>query len=93
MAPNCAVDIAPNLKNARARINETRYNLFLLDMNLPDGYGFDLLSELPKPSITIGMSGQIIENHIQKRFRAFLEKPFSVSALRPFLEELKNESL
>jgi len=91
MAPNCDVDVASNLQTARARIKDNQYHLFLLDMNLPDGYGFDLLPDLPEQCIAIGMSGQNIESRIQKRFRAFLEKPFSVSALRPFLEEINHE--
>jgi len=91
MAPNCDVDVVSDLQGARKRIKDNRYHLFLLDMNLPDGYGFDLLPDLPAHSIAIGMSGQMIESGIQKRFRAFLEKPFSVSALRPFLEEINHE--
>lgn len=42
------VDLAPDLATARALVAVTHYATILLDLNLPDGDGLELLQHLPK---------------------------------------------
>lgn len=42
------VDLAPDLASARALVAVTHYATILLDLNLPDGEGLELLQHLPK---------------------------------------------
>lgn len=42
------VDLAPDLASARALVAVTHYATVLLDLNLPDGSGLELLPHLPK---------------------------------------------
>ena len=42
------VDLAPDLAAARALVAVTHYATILLDLNLPDGDGLELLQHLPK---------------------------------------------
>mgnify|MGYP003347937764 CR=1 FL=1 len=41
----CSVDIALDLAQARARAGDARYDLIILDLNLPDGSGIDFAAE------------------------------------------------
>ena len=41
-----AVDVADRLGTAREKLRAERYDVLVLDVNLPDGSGFDLVSEL-----------------------------------------------
>ena len=41
----CTVDIALDLAQARARAGDARYDLIILDLNLPDGSGIDFAAE------------------------------------------------
>jgi hypothetical protein len=53
---NCTVEIAPTLKNARELLDKgLPYQLALLDMNLPDGYGLELLSEIRKKELEMAV--------------------------------------
>ena len=40
------VDIAKNVVSAKAKINKEEYNLFLLDISLPDGEGYEICKEI-----------------------------------------------
>jgi two-component system OmpR family response regulator len=42
------VDLAPDLTTARALVAVTHYATILLDLNLPDGDGLELLQHLPR---------------------------------------------
>jgi two-component system, OmpR family, phosphate regulon response regulator PhoB len=42
------VDVAPALSDARKLLDDGRYDLVVLDLNLPDGNGLDLLRDLRK---------------------------------------------
>jgi len=43
-----AVDWVQSLSDARTNVREKKPHLFVLDVNLPDGSGYDLLSEIRK---------------------------------------------
>ena len=40
------VDIAKNVVSAKAKINKEEYNLFLLDISLPDGEGYEICKQI-----------------------------------------------
>ncbi len=72
------------IETAKKKINENDYQLFLLDLNLPDGTGFDLIpliKELNKEAKVIIISAfdgpeesrKIRENQVSD----FIKKPFS----------------
>jgi DNA-binding NarL/FixJ family response regulator len=46
--PEIEVETAPTLEWARELIEKQRFNLALIDMNLPDGSGVELIRELSK---------------------------------------------
>lgn len=46
LAPHFELKIALNIKEARSKIGNNFFDLVLLDINLPDGNGFDFYTEL-----------------------------------------------
>ena len=50
------VDIAPGLSDGRQLLADGRYDLVLLDVNLPDGSGLDLLREIRAGRRSTGMA-------------------------------------
>ncbi len=44
--PGWTIDVAPTLAEARRRISDRVYDLFLLDFRLPDGDGIEMLREI-----------------------------------------------
>jgi DNA-binding response OmpR family regulator len=77
------IDLAVNLEDAAAYLDTTRYALMLLDLNLPDGNGLDLLKSKQRPQqfppvIVLTASGAV-----QDRIKGlnagaddYLSKPF-----------------
>lgn len=52
--PGCEIDVVPSLAEARKKIfPENNYVMVLLDMNLPDGIGFDLLVEIRQKNLSV----------------------------------------
>ena len=79
------VSFAADLQSARARIAESRPDVILLDMKLPDGNGLALLGELkespPAPSVIMISAFGTVETAV-KAVRAgafdFIVKPFNI---------------
>ncbi|HYK87740.1 MAG TPA: sigma-54 dependent transcriptional regulator, partial [Acidobacteriota bacterium] len=80
---------APDLRSARFTIDKENPDLLLLDVNLPDGSGLDLLKELsarPRPPtiivITAHGSERLAIEAIRSGAYEYLSKPFEVDELR-----------
>jgi two-component system response regulator PilR (NtrC family) len=80
--PGCVVEEANSLRWARAFLAERRYDLVLLDLQLPDGLGLELLHDdrLPTPwgsppsrAPAVAMSSERTPDHLLACYRAGLE--------------------
>lgn len=82
------VDQAYDLHSARKRVHETGYDLFILDINLPDGNGLELLRELRESLRTpvILLTANDMETDIVAGLEMgaddYVTKPFSLAVLR-----------
>ncbi len=53
---DCIIDIAPTLLHARTLLNsENKYDVALLDLNLPDGNGLELLTEIRESKLNMAV--------------------------------------
>jgi DNA-binding NtrC family response regulator len=80
---------APDLRSARFTIEQEAPDLLLLDINLPDGSGLDLLKELackPRAPLVIVITAHGSERLAIDAIRAgayeYLSKPFEIDELR-----------
>jgi DNA-binding NarL/FixJ family response regulator len=80
--PGCVVEEAGSLSWARAFLAERHYDVMLLDLELPDGFGLDLLRALPPsfdrtdsphPVPTVAMSSDRTPDHLLACGRAGLD--------------------
>lgn len=76
------------IQAARAKLNNASYSLIILDVNLPDGNGFDFLKEikqtLPTPVIMLtanDMESDIVAG-LEQGADDYITKPFSLAVLR-----------
>ncbi len=81
-------DHANLIKNARQMIHENEYQLFFLDLKLPDGTGFDLVPDIksnvkdPKLIIISAYDGDIeTKKAKQLGIDIFIKKPFTKSEI------------
>ncbi len=88
---------APDIHNALRLLHERPIDLALIDMNLPDGDGRELLARLRALPAHARTPAVLMSAHIPRRevdalleagFAAFLSKPFSRQRLRALLAEL-----
>ncbi|MGN0587464.1 MAG: response regulator transcription factor [Oscillospiraceae bacterium] len=76
------------IKEARSRLRETRFDLVILDVNLPDGNGFDFLREikaehgLPVIMLTANDMESDIVSGLEQGADDYITKPFSLAILR-----------
>lgn len=79
---------ARTLRDARALLEETPWDLLLLDCNLPDGSGFDLVAELhgvcatPVFMLTARNTEMDEVKALELGVADFMSKPFSLAVLR-----------
>ena len=79
---------AADLASAGRRLDEERYDLLLLDCNLPDGNGIDFCRELTKRMTVPVIFLTVCDSEIDEvaAFRAgasdYVKKPFSLMVLR-----------
>lgn len=77
-----------SIQSARAKINNTGYSLIILDVNLPDGNGFDFLREIKQTLSTpiIMLTANDMESDIvaglEQGADDYITKPFSLAVLR-----------
>lgn len=77
-----------NIQSAKMQISDTKFDLLILDINLPDGNGLDLLCEVKKSSTTpvILLTANDMETDIVMGLEMgaddYITKPFSLAVLR-----------
>jgi two-component system sensor histidine kinase TorS len=91
---------APDIHNALRLLHERPIDLALIDMNLPDGDGRELLARLRALPAHAHTPAVLMSAHIPRRevdalleagFAAFLSKPFARERLRALLADLLAE--
>lgn len=91
LALKCAdMEVVPchNIKSAQTRLAGVNFDLVILDINLPDGNGLDLLRELKKTSAmpVIMLTANDMETDIVAGLEMgaddYITKPFSLAVLR-----------
>lgn len=85
---NAKITKCPNMKNAKENLSEQTFDLAILDINLPDGNGLDLLCEIKKRDNTpvIMLTANDMETDIVAGLEMgaddYITKPFSLAVLR-----------
>lgn len=89
------VDTASTCQEAIVKAREGDYDVFVLDINLPDGHGVDLCRDLKSvcPELpVIYYSAQVFENQIETALRqcgdCYLCKPLPVEVLEEHIRRL-----
>ena len=86
--PEVSVICRPSLAKAREALAENRFDLLILDINLPDGNGLDLLralrreSEVPVILLTANDLETDIVAGLELGADDYITKPFSLAVLR-----------
>ncbi|MEX1254064.1 MAG: response regulator [Dehalococcoidia bacterium] len=87
--------VAPTGESAMAELTRARPDVVVLDVNLPDLTGWDILrrlseSDQPRPGVVVISAGPISQKRIEElRPDKWLEKPFPLDALIRALQELE----
>lgn len=87
----CQTVTAKNIRDARARLEEMRFEVLISDLNLPDGDGNDLVREAKKmqPLKTIALTGRSSDEEraqgVAAGFDYYLTKPIDFHELRQAL--------
>lgn len=86
--PDIEATLCPTMAEGRARLESARFDLLLLDINLPDGSGLDLLREMRRTSsvpvilLTANDMEMDIVNGLEAGADDYITKPFSLAVLR-----------
>ena len=81
-------ELSHSLKDARSMLEETSFDLLLLDINLPDGSGLELLDQVRQTSLlpiillTANDMEMDIVNGLESGADDYITKPFSLAVLR-----------
>lgn len=93
------VDAATSFKEAGSLFSGTTYHLAILDVNLPDGNGFDLCRKLKDDSgstVVIFLTARDMEEDMLKGFDLggddYVTKPFPISVLQKKIKILLDRS-
>jgi two-component system copper resistance phosphate regulon response regulator CusR len=91
-----AVDVADRLATARQKLELERYDAVILDVNLPDGSGFGLASELRKRAVPVPILMLTARDSVEDRVAGldsgaddYLVKPFAFEELLARLRALQ----
>lgn len=77
-----------NIQETRQHLHQNQTDLLILDVNLPDGSGFDLLQEIRRTSdlpvilLTANDLEMDIVNGLEQGANDYITKPFSLAVLR-----------
>lgn len=88
VAENVETDSCATLKEAKLRLKKSTWDLVLLDVNLPEGSGLDLLAQIRKESVIpiILLTANDLETDIVNGLELgaddYITKPFSLAVLR-----------
>jgi len=81
-------DLAKDGEDALGKVNQKKYKIYLVDINIPKINGLELVKEIRKKdknSIIIMLTGRIEDFYFQKAYDYgcddYIKKPFSVSEL------------
>ena len=87
-----SVDIVATVADALSHIGSNDYDLMISDISLPDGTGYDILSQSSKPLRAIALSGYTSnadrEESLAKGFSEFITKPFKSEELLATIERV-----
>ncbi len=84
----CQTVTAKNIREARSRLEEMRFQILIADLNLPDGDGVELVREAKKMQElrAIAVTGRVSEEEralgIAAGFDSYLTKPIDFQKLR-----------
>ncbi|HEX5372478.1 MAG TPA: ATP-binding protein [Aquabacterium sp.] len=101
LRPHCVLTIARSGQEAIAAVRRTRPDLLLLDMQLGDMNGFDVVDQLERDPTTAGLprvalSADAMPDTMRKAqaqgFRWYLTKPVDVMALISVVDALTDEA-
>lgn len=88
------VEYVDSIEKARQKIHKADYSIFFLDLNLPDGTGFDLIPEIRKKNsapkiIVISAYDGITETRRAKEMEVdlFIKKPFTKKQVLEAVED------
>jgi DNA-binding response OmpR family regulator len=77
-------DCAQSIKQAKIKTNGNNYELFIIDVNLPDGTGLDLISNITEENnyadiviISAHDDTETVEKALRFGAKKFIKKPFS----------------
>ena len=90
-------DEATSLKQASQRINVNNYDLYFLDLNLPDGSGFDLVPQIKQKDHTAKVviisaydGSEETKRADELGVDAFISKPFTGKDIHEVVDEFIN---
>jgi|Deesub1362A_J573_1020465.scaffolds.fasta_scaffold00118_16 two-component system response regulator FlrC len=88
-----AVELAKDVRDARAKITQGEYLLVLTDLKMPDGTGMDVLREVhgtdPSVPVIVITAYGTVEGAVEAMKEGavdFIQKPFSLEALRETIQ-------
>lgn len=91
-----SIDHAYEISDALSKIEQIQYDLFIFDVNVPDGSGFELLEDLrryqnktPAIFITALNSTQDLKKGFQSGCDDYIKKPFDLDELDVRIEHIK----
>ena len=94
------VDYCNTIRTTKQYLREKKVDLLLLDVNLPDGSGFDLLQEIRRTSdlpvilLTANDLEMDIVNGLEQGANDYITKPFSLAVLRARVNtQLRNRTV
>jgi len=92
------VEEASTLKEAKEKVAEREFDLALVDLRLPDGFGMELVREIKEKSpeteviiITAHASAETIKEAFELGVYDYVEKPFTVDDLRLLIRNVSDK--